>query len=284
MALLESKSAATSAWAAVAHAGNAVPAMAPPASGLATWAQQGAAERQQQSTLGWFDVEFVNFSSDNYRFLNITEGDLRTGLRHRQWAVGRLVDSFGVVWEEFRFADPVNDVKLLKRSMARWLRPVTYAEIAKMLSDAGVFAIRNKAHYNKNRYDYIWKEGQAGGQLDFSMRHLKNLVKPNMNANSEGELVPFLFYVAGAAHNYFNFGNFLYGAAGATLGLKVAELTAGAQANSLLHSDTNGYDPQLDSADDQFSIVAGYEYAQQHNFAQRTTPWNQPQWGQPRAW
>ena len=116
------------------------------------------------------------------------------------------------------------------------------------------------------------------------MRHLRKLVNANMYAKSEGEVVPFLFYVAGAAHNYFNFGNFLYGAAGAAWGLKVAELTAGVHSSSLLHSDTNGCDPQMDSSDDQFSIVAGYEYAQQHNFAQRTNPWNQPQWGRPRTW
>ncbi len=90
------------------------------------------------------------------------------------------------------------------------------------------------------------------------------------------------FYLEGVAHNYFNFGNFLYGAAGAALGLKIAELTAGAHVNSLVHSDTNGYDPQLDSKDDQFSIILGYEHAKKRHYDQRTTRWVQPKMGLPR--
>jgi hypothetical protein len=187
-----------------------------------------------------------------------------------------------VVWQEFRFADPVHDVRLIKQRKVRWLRPVTFAEITKMLSDAGVFDAKNKSRYNGSRYEYIWKEGQGGGQLDFSWIHLRKLVHPDFEAKNEA-FVPFLFYVDGVAHNYFNFGNFLFGAAGAALGLTVGELKSGAHVNSLVHSDTNGYDPQLDSEDDQFSIDEGFRYAHQHNLAQRTARWVQPQWGLPRS-
>lgn len=281
MALLESKSTAASAWAAVAHAGNAEPAMAAPASSLATWVQQGAAERQQRSELSWFDVEFINFS-ENGQFLNVTEGNLRTALQHQTRSVGRILYQFGATREEFVFADPEHDVKALKRGIIHSLRPVKESEILKMLSEAGVFDIKNKSHYGVDRYSYSWKEGQAQGKLDFSTVHLKKLVNANFNVNSEQEIVPFFFYLEGIAHNYFNFGNFLYGAAGAALGLKIAELTAGAHANSLLHSETNGYPMQLDSQDDQFSIVLGYEHAQKRHYAQRMQRWVQPVMGLPR--
>jgi len=75
-----------------------------------------------------------------------------------------------------------------------------------------------------------------------------------------------LFLVDGVAHNHFNFGNFLFGAAGKALGLTSFELRMGAQYNSLFNSGTNGYKPQLDSHDDQFSIRMGVRYANKYNY------------------
>lgn len=280
MALFDSKAQSVSSWAAVAHAGNANPVAAEPGSGLASWVQQGAVERQQQSELGWFDVEFVNFSSDNYRFISVTEGDLRTGLRHQTRHVGKLLYSFGATYQEFVFADPINDVRQIKRGIVRWLRPVSEAEILKLLTYAGVFDYSAKTAHNGllDRYTFIKREGQGDGCLDFSMTYLNLIATMKKNYITNEDITPFLFFVEGSAHNWFNFGNFLFGAAGAALGFSKAELRLGAHYNSVVNTDKNGYDPQLDSDDDQFSISEGFAYATRRNYASRI----QRQWGQHR--
>ena len=68
-----------------------------------------------------------------------------------------------------------------------------------------------------------------------------------------------IFLVDGVAHNHMNFGNFLFGAAGAGLGFSLPELLSGAHWNSLT-GRANGYGAQFDSSDDQFSIRKGYEH------------------------
>ena len=74
------------------------------------------------------------------------------------------------------------------------------------------------------------------------------------------------------AHNLMNFGNFLWGASGYTVGAPLPLLLLGAQANSLgLFSnnnkrDYNGYSSQLDSIDDQISIAFGALFALRNNY------------------
>lgn len=263
----------------MAHAGNAQPAPAAAASGLATLLQQGAAERQSHSELGLFDVEFINFSADTYRFINITEGDLRTGLRHRTSSVGKLLYPFGATREEFVFADPVSDMLLIRKKIINRLRPVQEAEIHNVLSMAGVFDFENKAAHLSlsQRYDFIMREGEGGGRLDFSGGLLKLIAEQVKDYVKKLDLTPFLFYVEGVAHNWYNFGNFLFGAAGAALGLTLSELLAGAHYNSLINSDANGYPAQLDSTDDQFSIKCGHQYADKHRYVNHVNrKWSLP--------
>ncbi|WP_046245443.1 polymorphic toxin type 44 domain-containing protein [Hymenobacter terrenus] len=280
MPLFASKPQSVSAWAAVVHAGNLDLIPAEPAGSLAPVLVQGANEQRAQKITGWFDVEFINFSADTWQFINITEGDLRTALRHRTYEVGKLLYTFGAVKEEFRFADPVDDIEKIKRGIIRSLRPVTEAEILKMLTHAGVFDYNNKTAHTPllDRWTFIKKEGQGGGRLDFSMSGLKMIAKMTIDYTTGEELTPFLFYLEGVAHNWFNFGNFLFGAAGAALGFTKAELLNGAEYNSLVNYDKNGYDPQFDSADDQFSITLGFEYATKRNYASRVVR----RWGVPR--
>lgn len=63
-----------------------------------------------------------------------------------------------------------------------------------------------------------------------------------------------------------NFGNYLWGATGYTVGFDYADLQIGAHANSLLNSRRNGYPAQLDSKDDQLSIIKGIYHAQMHKY------------------
>jgi hypothetical protein len=288
MALFDSKVQSASNWAAVAHAGSLAPAPAAPTSNLASVLLQGAVEQRSLSQNGWFDVEFINFSFDTWQFINITEGDIETGLRNHTHAVGKLLYTFGAAKEEFRFADPVEDVRQIKKGIIRYLRPVTEAEILKLLTDAGVFDYSKKTAHTSwsRRYDYIIREGRGAQRLDFSTnpKGMRQIAKPETNYVSVPngvqavDVTPFLFYVEGVAHNWFNFGNFLFGAAGATLGFNAAEIAAGAQYNSLVNNEENGYAAQLDSEDDQFSIGLGYAYAKARHYTSRV----QRQWGKPR--
>lgn len=63
------------------------------------------------------------------------------------------------------------------------------------------------------------------------------------------------------AHNTYNFGNFLWGAGAATLGIPMPIAQFGAHIYSLF------FDPyhkgQFDSSDDQLSIKLGYQWKQQ---------------------
>ena len=70
-----------------------------------------------------------------------------------------------------------------------------------------------------------------------------------------------------------NFGNFLWGASGHTLGFSGITLHLGAHYNSIYNSTTNAYDPQFDSKDDQLSISRGVEFYKQNLFRECT--WSQ---------
>ena len=280
MPIFASKSQSVSAWASVVHLGSPEPLAAAPTGSLAPVLLQGAAEQRSQKINGWFDVEFVNFSADTWQFINITEGDIQTGLRQQTHEVGKLLNTFGSTREEFIFADPVNDIKVLKLGHIRSLRPVQEQEIVWLLSESGVFDARNKApaSIRDGRYNYAKREGRSQHLLDFSTTQLVKIVSANLYAQYESKVVPFLFYLNGIAYNYYNFGNFLFGAAGAALGLRLGELLAGAHYNSLTAGkNSNGYPCQLDSSDDQFCIRMGFEHASQRNYAQCSHRWAMPQ-------
>lgn len=79
----------------------------------------------------------------------------------------------------------------------------------------------------------------------------------------------------------------MFGAGGATLGVHLAALKFGAHKNSRFPEDgqgnrmgednLNGYTPQWDSSDDQFSIGEGYNFARGGGLLNRT-------FGGGRAW
>jgi RHS repeat-associated protein len=170
---------------------------------------------------------------------------------------GRIVDGDGNVTQKFKFGDPKNDVNDLKSGKINRVQFVQESEIKSMLSKAGAFDKENKVANSDSRYDYINQEGKGGGKFDFAVTGI-----PNQYSDYNQSL----FLVDGVAHNRFNFGNFLFGAAGKALGLTSFELRAGAHYNSVFNSSTNGYKPQLDSRDDQRSIRMGVRHANQHDY------------------
>ena len=63
-----------------------------------------------------------------------------------------------------------------------------------------------------------------------------------------------------------NFGNYLWGATGYTVGFSRLILQGGAHLNSILSPDKNGYKRQWDSKDDQLSIRLGARRAKSNNY------------------
>lgn len=77
-----------------------------------------------------------------------------------------------------------------------------------------------------------------------------------------------MFVVQGEkfVHNFMNFGNYLWGATGYTIGFSGGVLSVGAHLNSLLNPRKNCYSSQFDSKDDQLSIYIGVLHAKTHNY------------------
>ena len=169
----------------------------------------------------------------------------------------------------YRFADPKNDPKAI---------------------DAG--EITNLAFVNESTiFDYLNSQGTFDSNVDVSVfvgasnslstdsSHNFDYSSSVLSSTYDGYLKnkeirsKYLFIPQGdtMAHNLMNFGNFLWGASGYTIGLPISILEMGAQANSLgifskNNRNYNGYQPQFDSLDDQKSIFAGARYAIRHNY------------------
>ncbi len=173
---------------------------------------------------------------------------------------GRIIDGNGNVTQKFKFADPKSDVQHLKEGKIYRVQFVQESEIISMLSKAGAFSKENKTANSHSRYGYILEEGKGHGKFDFAA-NMSGGIPSHYSDVSQS-----LFLVDGVAHNHFNYGNFLFGAAGRALGLTLLELKAGAHYNSLFNSETNAYESQLDSRDDQFSIRMGVKYANKHGY------------------
>jgi RHS repeat-associated protein len=178
---------------------------------------------------------------------------------------GRIVDGDGKVTQNFKFADPKNDLKDLKDGKINKVQFVQESEIISMLSKAGAFTKENKTANSDSRYGYILEEGKGSGKFDFSFTGIPYQY-PEASPNPQQNPSSMLFLVDGVAHNHMNFGNFLFGAAGKALGLTLFELQMGAQYNSLANPKENNYKRQLDSSDDQFSIKEGVQHANKHNY------------------
>ncbi|MBQ6302262.1 MAG: hypothetical protein IJK75_07740 [Bacteroidales bacterium] len=178
---------------------------------------------------------------------------------HNLWhgRTGRIVDSDGNIISSFRFADPKNDVADLKNGTITKIQFVQEKEIISMLSKAGAFNEENKVENTESRYGYIKKESPNNGKLDFALTGI-----PNNYSDYDQSL----FLVDGVAHNRFNFGNYLWGAAGKALGLTSLELRAGAHYRALTQNGEDGYHNQFDSRDDQFSIKMGVRHANRHSY------------------
>jgi len=156
----------------------------------------------------------------------------------------------------YDFADPVNDTKDIENKVITKIVFVSDKQIKSMLNSQDAF--------ESGMFNFGW-ESQGGGDFDYSFTVLPNIYP---NANFDGSKSNSLFIPEGdyMAHNFMNFGNYLWGATGYTVGFGYGELQSGAHFNSLFNSARNGYPSQWDSKDDQRSIIKGAFHAQTHDY------------------
>lgn len=164
------------------------------------------------------------------------------------------------VWDgqSFNLADPVNDSKDIRDGTINKLVFVSENDMQTMLDEQGAF--------ESGKLDFGW-ESQGGRDFDYSFTILpKKYPDAKFDGNTMKSNSLFLPEGDNTAHNFMNFGNYLWGATGNTVGFDYAGLLTGAHINSVVNSRRNLYPSQLDSKDDQRSIKKGIYHAQTHNY------------------
>ena len=217
--------------------------------------------------------KFVNFDEEG-NFVGVEKDNFWHNLWHG--TKGRVRNEEGKTLRRFRFADPKHDVEDLENGTITRVHFVDNETIYNMLFEAGAF---DEANRDKPG-DFLLREGIGGGDFDFSYTAIPSLYIEGVSSDPKTRPSSVLFLVEGMAHNHMNFGNFLYGAGGATLGVHKGALLAGAHKNSRFPStgdgkriphgeaNNNGYTPQWDSKDDQRSISVGYYHARRLSYHQ----------------
>jgi RHS repeat-associated protein len=169
--------------------------------------------------------------------------------------------------QSYQFADPDADPKAIADGTINKVVFVSVAKAGDIMGQAGAFDATNR----ENEWSYLNTESKGGGKLDFSYSAIPTEFP---GASSDPLTTPssmlFLPEGDGYAHNHMNFGNFLWGASGHSLGFSETTLRAGAHYNSVMNPGTNGYSRQLDSKDDQRSISRGVNFSKTNQFRQRT--------------
>ena len=201
-------------------------------------------------------MDWYEFDKDgNYNKKTEIEGTNRI-VRHtvEKTKDGSEYDSY----KFFDFADPENDAKDIDNGTINKLVSVSEKEMQSMLDEQGA--------YESGKLNFAW-ESLGGGNFDYSFSKLTKEY-PNASFNKKTMKSNSLFLPEGdnTAHNFMNFGNYLWGATGYTVGLGFGELQAGAHLNSKINPNRNGYPSQWDSKDDQRSIIKGAYHAQTQNY------------------
>ena len=165
---------------------------------------------------------------------------------------GEEYDSYTFI----NFADPINDARDIDNGIINRLVFVNEQNIQSMLAEQGAFD-SNKLNFGI--------ESQGNGNFDYSFTVLPQKY-PEAHFNGIDSNSLFLPEGDNTAHNFMNFGNYLWGATGYTVGFGYTELQIGAHLNSKFNSKRNGYSSQWDSEDDQRSIIKGIYHAKSQNY------------------
>ena len=216
-------------------------------------------------------MKFVDpTGKDNYRF---DASGYYIGKEERRGKHQLVVESYdkrgNLSINYYGFADPRNDPAAIDAGIITRLAFISESDIQSYLKSQGTFDPSIKI------LDFVDASNSlstnASRSFDYSASVLSN---PFGGESINGEIrSKYLFLPEGdkLVHNLMNFGNYLWGASGYTIGLPIPVLLIGAHANSFgLFSPSNrgynGYRPQFDSRDDQRSISAGAKHAINHSY------------------
>lgn len=161
----------------------------------------------------------------------------------------------------YEFADQINDPKniekknVLGENVRSKVIPISKGDILNAMKSQKSFIPHNRATIN------FYKNSRAEQPFDYTMGYIKDKYLTPDNLDNSLDNVFFIPESDGYAHNTFNFGNFLWGATGKTLGFPKTMLKMGAHFNNAVNSHRVGSRSLLDSTDDQFSIDRGVNYA-----------------------
>ncbi|TCC99188.1 DUF6443 domain-containing protein [Pedobacter hiemivivus] len=170
--------------------------------------------------------------------------------------------------QSYDFADP-DDTKGIENGTINKVTFVSADKITEMLGNAGALSSGNR----DSKWSFMNKESKGGGALDFSYSTIPAEFQKAGASNdplSKPASTLFIPEGDGYVHNQMNFGNYLWGAAGYSLGFTKMVLKTAAHYNSIANSSTNGYRPQFDSADDQLSIGRGVNFSLRQLLRYRT--------------
>jgi len=238
---------------------------------IGRWFQQDP-ERQYYSSYVSMGNDPVNGTDPNGgKNVKFDASGKYIGIDHDVWwhnfwfgSRGAIVGANGDFASTFEFADPEHDVADLESGIITHLVFVKESEVVQMLGNAGAFQKMGFIDALK----YFKTESTGGGKFDFSYSEIPSLY--GASRNPLGRPSSMLFLINGYAHNHMNFGNFLWAAAGSSLGISQDLLHLGAQYNSLINSAQNGYPSQFDAMDDQLSIRLGIDHAFTEQYMNRT--------------
>lgn len=167
--------------------------------------------------------------------------------------------SNGLIWDRYQYydlADPINDGFDIENGIITHLEFVPESDVFGMLNAQGA--------WDASRNEFIL-QSLGGGRFDYSYSVLQYRYK---NAAFDGTHSHYLFLPEGdyMAHNFMNFGNYLWAASGYVVGFDIGTLRIGAHLNSKMNGKRDGTSNDWDSVDDQRSIIKGYYHAYRNGY------------------
>lgn len=167
-----------------------------------------------------------------------------------------------IVYRYLSFADPENDPRAIDNGTIKKVIIVSNEKINDMISSQGVFDNSLASFPIKSLGNHEYDYSYTVLQYEYS-DYLLDSSEEREELQSSALFLP---EGDNVAHNIMNFGNYLWAVTGYTLGFEEKVLSFGANTNSVINPGRNGYKPQLDSKDDQYSISLGVSSAKKHNY------------------
>ncbi len=166
-------------------------------------------------------------------------------------------------WKTFELGDGNNGdhLKQIEDGVIDKIQFVSSEQVRELLKRAGIYG----KEAQENPIDFFLQNGVGFQSLDFANNSTGTGIASIFNDVSTSLFILDKPLIAGGGQiglDDSNFGNFLIGSASASLWIPPGVTQIGAHLNSLdlFENSKNGYEPQLDSFDDQFAIFVGSYY------------------------